>query len=432
MRAVAASRGIEVNGRGDKAAARLTNPDLRRPLRQRTAAALLGFGLPSLPRRGSVLFLSYWPLVPLLDRLLRESPHPAVWLQKRPAGPKRTMRAAMRGGWIGAPGPWTQGRARAQARTLLGATRDPTSLEIEGLELGPSLHAQVLAMARRRTAGDLATATLFRRAFAKGKIDRVVVPYDLEPQMRLISWLAKEAGVPSLLVAHGAYPLRHTLVDMTVADEVALWSTTFGPSEWSYDRPLHVVGYPVPTRVAEVRDPPTDRPPRILVLGRAKETQTSLLDDRYAMRSYKAAVEGAAAVFPDAAIILRPAPSEGLATGQRVIAEFPSLELELDPEPDLEASMTRCDVCIGTASTATFQAALAGTPVITLNLSGYDWCWPLGGQTEVPIARSADELAEYLRLWVREGTLPGREQLLDALGVKEPDPVGHLLRLLRR
>ncbi len=70
--------------------------------------------------------------------------------------------------------------------------------------------------------------------------------------------------------------------------------------------------------------------------------------------------------------------------------------------------------------------------MIALNLSGYDWCWPLGGRTEVPIARSADQLADYLRLWIQEGSLPGREQLLDALGVDEHDPVGHLLRLLRR
>ncbi len=53
------------------------------------------------------------------------------------------------------------------------------------------------------------------------------------------------------------------------------------------------------------------------MLGRAKETQTALFDDRYVMRSYKAAVEGAAAVFPDAKIILRPAPAEGWRTPRR-------------------------------------------------------------------------------------------------------------------
>lgn len=432
VEAVAASRGIPAMRTGDRRPAPLLNPTLEVSLRHRLIGSLVELGLPSRPRRGSVLFLSYWPLVPLLNRLLWSRPRPAIWVQQRPAGPLRALTAAARGGWVGAPGPHSRRRAGDLAAKLLAGAREATPLDVEGLALGPGLHVQVQAMARRRAAGDLASASLFRQAFRMGRIAKVVVPYDIEPRMRLITSLAQEAGVPTMLVAHGAYPLRHTLVDMQVSDEVALWSSSFGPSEWSYDRPLHVVGYPVPTRLGRTRRRPAGTRPRVLVLGRAKETQTARFDDRYVMRNYHAAVEGVAAVLAGAKIVVRPAPAEGAAASARLMAAFPDIDIELDTEDDVMSSFKRADLCLGSASTATFQAALVGTPVIALNLSGYEWCWPLGGRTAVPIARSAAEVSEHVGRWAREGGLPGREHLLDALGVDGRDGVSELLKLLRR
>ena len=85
-------------------------------------------------------------------------------------------------------------------------------------------------------------------------------------------------------------------------------------------------------------------------------------------------------------------------------------------------ALTQADLCIGTASTASFQAALAGVPVIVLNLSGYAWEPPLDGASDVLVARSADELRAAVAAW-REGTGPGgRDDLLAALGV---DPGRH-------
>jgi len=428
--AVARSRGIETEDTGARRPPPVANPALQASRRRRGVGGLLSLGLPSMPRRGSVLLLSYWPLLPLLDRLIADRLRPAIWAQRRPTGAKRALRAAARGGWVGAPGPWSRARARSATRRLLSATADPTPVDVEGLELGACLHAQARAMARKRAAEDLGHASLFRRAFRKGRIRRVVVPYDVEPRMRLVVTLAKEAGVPTLLVAHGAYPLRHTVVDMQLSDEVALWSSTFGPTIWDYVRPLHVVGYPVPVEVAPERRREDGRPPRILLLGRAKETQTALFDDRYGMRSYVAAVEGVAAVFPDAKIIVRPAPVEGPAASARLLAAFPEMDLEIQTGGDVMEAIASCDVCLGSASTSTFQAALPGTAVIALNLSGYEWCWPLGGRTEVPIARSAEELAGHLRRWADEGRLPGRDQLLEALGVDGRDPIDGLLKLV--
>ena len=56
-------------------------------------------------------------------------------------------------------------------------------------------------------------------------------------------------------MAHGAFPIRATLVDMQVADEIALWSETFGPTIHDGKRALHVVGYPYGHASAPRRGP---------------------------------------------------------------------------------------------------------------------------------------------------------------------------------
>ena len=85
------------------------------------------------------------------------------------------------------------------------------------------------------------------------------------------------------------------------------------------------------------------------------------------------------------------------------------------------ALLESCDVCVGTTSTATLQAALVGTPVIALNLTGFDWPWPLGGETAVPVARDEEDLAAALERWASGERLPGRDDLLGALGAGHGD-----------
>ena len=435
--AIAGHRGVRVvvgdarRGEIDHGEARPLPPHVR--MRRRTVRALLGLGVPSHLRQGSVLMLSYWPLMPLLDRMLAgEGRPPAVWLGKLPAGPQRSLRAARRGGWLGTPGPRTRAVARRRARRALRSARDlAPRLEPFGLPLGPLLHERALALGGARAADDVALAILFRRALRRGRLARVLVPYDIEPQMRLLVTLAREAGVPTLVVAHGAYPLRHTIVDFQVSDAVALWSSTFGPTVWNYDRALHVVGYPLPYERRAVKPPPANGAShRVLVLGHGKETQTSLFDDRFAMRHYDTAVRAIAAALPGARVALRPHPSESISAVNAFAEHVHGVAIEVDRSGDIEAALDRSDLCIGTPSTATFQAAIAGTPVVVLNVSGYDWCWPLGGVTTVPIAHGDEELADWIRQWAAGNDLPGREDLLRAIGADGGNATDRLLKLL--
>jgi hypothetical protein len=403
-----------------------------RLLRQRLFRSLAALGMPSHVRDGSVLFMSYWPLMALLERMLAgEGPAPAIWVDKLPSGPARSLRAAARGGWVGLPGPVRRGRARRRAARALDAAAPAPEIEVLGLPLGEELHRQSLALGSARAGDDLATAALFRAVFRRGRLRKVLVPYDVRPQMRLVASLAREADVPTLLVAHGAYPLRHTIVDMQVSDEVAIWSSAFGPTVWRWDRPLHVIGYPVPhAPVAATACGAGAGRPRVLVPGRGKETTTALLDDRFLARHYSTALRAVSDALPDARVILRPHPSEGESIVSALAERFPDVDLEVDAIPSITDSLERCDLCIGSASTATFQAALFGTAVAVLNISGYDWCWPLGGNTRVPIARSGEELAAYLERWAAGEVLPGQPELLEALGADGSDATARLLELL--
>ena len=101
-----------------------------------------------------------------------------------------------------------------------------------------------------------------------------------------------------------------------------------------------------------------------------------------------------------------------------------------DATTPIDELLRSTDLCIGSLSTATLQAALAGAAVAVLNVSGFDWRWPLGGQTPVPVACDAEQLAEVLRTWRRDGSLPGNAVLLEALGTDRPGTVERLKRLV--
>ena len=198
------------------AAARRPEP-LGRRVRRGAIDLVTNLGVPSVLRRDSVVVVSYWPLTPLLDRMLDEgTSRPAVLLAKRPAGPSRILRTAARGGWVGLPSPRRVRRAAVSAadafRAVAGGTARP--LDLFGCSTGDFLHSRLLDLLRPRAGADLAAAATLRRAFGRGRVTRVVGCSDVEGEARLVVTLAREAGIPVLLIAHGAYLLPQALPDM--------------------------------------------------------------------------------------------------------------------------------------------------------------------------------------------------------------------------
>jgi hypothetical protein len=416
------------------AGAERARPPLLTRARRAALRALVGVGTPTVLRRDSVLVLGYWHLMPLLDRMLAEPGwRPAISLGKPAVGPLRNLRACLQGGWLGTPSPRDRARAHQRARAMIeAAAASPVpSLEALGLTLGGALHERTLEIARRRLATDLAWAASARRAFSRGGARRLVLPSDTPPDSRLITLIAQEAGVPSLMFQHGVFLLGQPDREGELCDDVAAWSS---PDRWlrrhAFRHPAHVVGFPLPHEPLPVKRWNDQRAPRIVVLGAGADPLTARLDDRMPMRHYQAALEAVAERLPAATVVLRPHPSHDISAAARILERFAGHRIEVDRSSDILDLLRSGDLCVGVASTATVQSALVGTPVVVLNVFGFDWAWPLGGDSSVPVARSAPELASWLARWADGETLPGREDLLAALGVGRRDPTGELLQLV--
>ncbi len=402
---------------------------LRRPL---LAAARLP-GVPTHLRRDSVVFVSYWPLLPLLDHMTSAPGHrPAVLFDKLPTGPGRAMRAAARGGWIGSAGPLVRRGAENAVASALAGFGGPEPLDVVGIDIGAIAHARLTRLARERGAADVAKAAVIRRAFARRPPHAVVSAWDSEPDARLVITLAKEAGVRTYVLAHGVYLLPQESRDMNVGDEIVLWSHPAGPPVAEWDRPVHVIGYPVPHEPPPPARPKPAGSPVIGVLVQARLPWMAKVDDRIWLRHYIAAIEAVRERVPDARIVLRPHPSEALGAAAGVRAHAPGVDLEIDTGSPIVDFHARCDLCIGSSTAATLQAALAGTQVIALNVTGIEWRWPLGGDTGVPVARSPEELREWLDRWAGGELLPGREDLVAALGADGGDATERFVELLGR
>ncbi len=435
--AVGGALGVDVGrvpGARAVAAAGAAVPALSGATRVRRGAArrLVGLGAPTVLRRGSVAIHAYWPLMGLLDRMLTEPGHrPALFVAKRPTSVRRALATARRGGVVGSPTPADRRWARPRAAELVAATRSDVRIDADGIDLGGLLHPRIVALAERRAADDLAHARCYRRAFRRGPA-RIVGAYDVSPEARLIVLLAREASVHTVLLCHGAFVLPQPLADLDLCDEVALWSRATAPPITNLDRPIHLVGYPLPhAPPPPTRRAPTDRPVRIAIMGQTAIDTTCTLDERVTMATFVTAIEAIARRFADAEVVLRPNPLQDSSFFARLRERYPQVDLQERRGGDIVAVHRAVDLTIGSASTATYQAVLAGTPVIVLNLTGTEWAFPLGGEhSTVPIARSAEALDDALSAWQRDGCLPGREDLVDALGVRAGDGVDRLLAVV--
>jgi hypothetical protein len=389
------------------------------------------WGVPSVLRPGATLFLSYWPLMPLLDRMLEDgSRRPAIAQQSRPASPARSLRAAAQGGWLGLPSASARAAAGRRAAAALRSLPAPRAIDVDGIPAGKAIHHAVLQPMLVGAAETLAAVPVIRRAFAGGRVRRVIGTYDLEPYARLVLSLAREAGVPTFCMAHGAYLLPQPMSDLELADEVALWSAAIAPPISNLERPIHAVGYPLPHATSATRRFDGRREPRVTLLGQTTAPSTATVDARVVMRHYMEGLRGIAAGAPGATVVLRPHPSQGMPPLAELAARFPALRIEVDRSSDIRSCVAASDIGVGSASAATLECALVGTPVVVLNVTGFEWPWPLGGTTAVPVARSADELAAWVRRWRAAGTLPGADELLDALGARDGDATDRLIGAL--
>lgn len=407
-------------------------------IRRAAASTAVRRGVPSCLRRGSVVVYGYWHLAPLVDRMLTEHLRPAVVLHALPPGPRRAIAAALRGGFVGSPSPNATKRACTAVVELLRSAPSEFFGDVDPA-LGAALHHLATGVIEMQAPAAIAHLAVLRRAFARGRPRRIVLPNDVGGEMRAALIAAREHGIPSLVVQHGVYlapgdppqpGIDDRIDDLESADEVAVWSPVTGAAIHDRTRPIHVIGYPLQHQPVERA--PHAGPVRVLVLVQPPERVTVAADARISGRHASTAVAAVLAYDQTAQITLRPHPSRGVAAMHRVAASFPGAAVAVDTDTPIDELAARHDVCVASKSTATFQAARAGARVVVLNLTSTEWKWPLGGNTDVLVARSEDDLRSRLAiLAAASDAWPGRDDLLETLGVPYGDGTERLLELLR-
>jgi hypothetical protein len=150
---------------------------------------------------------------------------------------------------------------------------------------------------------------------------------------------------------------------------------------------------------------------RTLVLVDYPSRLSARITERVGQLHVRTALEALAAARPGTTAVIRPHPSDG--AGEAYLRIPTELRVELDLGNRIEQALAEVDLCIGSMSTATLQAAAVGVPVVHLEVAGYRRPWPLDGGT-VPSARDRDELPAAVA--ARE--LAGQTEMVEALGVR--------------
>jgi len=370
--------------------------------------------------RGSVLIMPFWHLAPLWERLSRSpATRPVVDpALSPPAGARELAGLLRRGGWIGHPDVSDRVRSRrAVARAMSGAKGAPPGLD--GL-----LDARALAFLAAVAGDSVAVGDRLRRAFQSG-LRAVVVPTDVSAFARLAALAGRSAGRGSLVqVQHGFLACLpgprgepQSWVDGMAAERVAVWS----------ERDVSHLAPRAPGEISLTGNPggigfdhaPDRRDRRALVLVQLPTTISCIIGPRATSQHLEAAFAGLAAARPGTSVIVRPHPFDRERDHYRLLAaRYPELRVELDATTPIGALMGRCDVCVGSTSTATLQAAASGVRTAFLNTTGVPTEWPLGEGQPFPAAGDADELAGLVAELDRSPEVPGRKAALDALGVR--------------
>jgi hypothetical protein len=101
----------------------------------------------------------------------------------------------------------------------------------------------------------------------------------------------------------------------------------------------------------------------------------------------------------------------------------------VDARPRLIDALRTARLCIGTLSTATLEAVVAGVPTVFLDVTKARLPWPFDGSSALPRATDAPSLTELLRTPARRPDEAGQAAARDALGVR-PDALSRVADLI--
>jgi hypothetical protein len=433
LQQVGTELGIAVTIRGGAAPAPTYPSGVAPPSRVRligriTNAVLSTIGIPQ-HVRGDVYVLGYWHLMPVVEHLAHSPTHQPVmdpWYLAR-LDTRTRARVAKAGGWVGHPG--RAARRRARRRVAI-AARAAGGGAIYASIFDRLLDTRALNMLERRAGDTLASIECMRRAFRSVHV--AVLPFDSPPDARSIAQAAQEVGIPTLVVQHGFYNEPNDK-DRTLADAVAVWSDA--DVQQLAGRTRGVVtrtGNPGVLRADLLLQPKrSESMGNTLVLVEYSSRVSTRLDSRVSMRHVSAALKALARSRPGTAVTIRPHPAEHEPEIFFSLAALhQEIEVKVDTHSPIGALISSSDLCVAAVSTAALEAAVAGVPVILLNVTGSPARPPFDGSSDMPVATTSDDLAQLVPSVLASAEVRGRSGMLDALGVRA-DAVEQVVELIQ-
>ena len=389
-------------------------------------------GIPGRPR-GGLLILPWWNLEPLWGAARTRGLTPVLEPLRLP-GLKRShiLGHAARGGWVSQPGERERRRSRRETHSALRAAH----ADAPGADaLSRLLHRRAIRLLEQRARDSAARARSLERDFARGRLVTAVGPSDATPDVRAIAEAARRAGRSIAQVQHGFVALRpgdgeHPpgYVDGMLAGHVGAWSEDYA----AYLRAgapgrVAATGSPVaPTTVTRA-----DGATRCTLLLIELPTHLSTIAGaRVTARHLRAALAALASVRGGSRVIARPHPLDrdhGLYAA--AAARHPGLTLSLDAVTPITGLFAAVDLCVGTISTATLQAAAAGVPTVLLDVTEARLSWPFDGSGAFPVAKDEGGLATAIGGVLAAREPAGADAARVALGA-DPDALANVLDML--
>jgi hypothetical protein len=271
-------------------------------------------------------------------------------------------------------------------------------LVYRGIDLTPSVNRWLAGIARSRGGQQVRLSHHVQRYLAAWRPERLIVDEDATPLKRIAVWHARQAGIPSLVVQHGAPRVRFGFAPLA-ADKFLAW----GESSQQ-----QLVAWGVPSERIVIAGSPRVKPARVGVRDHARPeillfATTRPRDDRPDAVEYHLTTRThddslrmaflAVAQLPAARLTVKLHPRAGdPARIQRLMGEFPGLQCRVVHRGSADRWLRRCDVVLNCGSSAGIEAAYAGLPVIELLPAGSRELTPAAEWGLFASVRTADEL----------------------------------------
>jgi len=245
-------------------------------------------------------------------------------------------------------------------------------------------------------------------AYRAGEVRALLGAQDFLPHMRTRMLACRSAGIPTILMQHGAYhahrPAGRGDRNHLIADHTLTWSRAVSRelADWGLTRPTHVIGWPQGTapiaREAAARraaHPTSNRPWVVLATGSSSDTAELPYDQ--GTRFLSDVLPALRAARPDVPIVVKGHPfydSEERLTELCRGLGVSGVTIQVD-RVNMWEVVAFAEAVIGTKSTSVFSAAALGVPV-AVYYPFADEAW-YDRYADTPVARDPVALTALLR-----------------------------------